>query len=100
MIFAPGMPDAIITSQIVSEGYEEAITVDEFKTIWSIFKKHKSGVDAMVKHIYFDMDGVLADFERGVRELAGCEVSSQNEDGDEATDDAMWEGIRKAMSLS
>ena len=24
-----------------------------------------------LKKIYFDMDGVLADFERGVRELAG-----------------------------
>ncbi len=29
--------------------------------------------------IYFDMDGVLADFERGVRELCGITPQSQND---------------------
>lgn len=34
--------------------------------------------DAMeVKKIYFDMDGVLADFAGGVRELCGMEPVSQ-----------------------
>ena len=31
-----------------------------------------------VEKIYFDMDSVLADFERGVRELCGMTPPSQN----------------------
>ena len=31
-----------------------------------------------VEKIYFDMDGVLADFERGVREICGIEPPDQN----------------------
>ena len=33
-----------------------------------------------VHKIYFDMDGVLADFKRGVRELCGFEAPPQPED--------------------
>ena len=32
-----------------------------------------------VKKIYFDMDGVLADFDRGVRELRGVDCISQEQ---------------------
>ena len=48
-----------------------------------------------VDRIYFDMDGVLADFERGVREL--CDMGPAPQDGirDDATDTLMWEAIRK-----
>lgn len=48
----------------------------------------------MIKKIYFDMDGVLADFDRGVEELAGFKKLEQSS----ATvnqDDAMWEAIKK-----
>ena len=46
--------------------------------------------------IYFDMDGVLADFERGVKELCGMEPLSQNGDRrDPEQDDRMWEKIRE-----
>ena len=31
-----------------------------------------------VEKIYFDMDGVLADFERGVKEICGLTPPSQN----------------------
>ena len=47
-----------------------------------------------IKKIYFDMDGVLADFERGVRELCGMESRSVNRDDDPGYDDLMWERIR------
>ena len=45
--------------------------------------------------IYFDMDGVLADFDRGVWELCGMDSSLQNGQQDAAYDDRMWEKIRK-----
>ena len=48
-----------------------------------------------MKKIYFDMDGVLADFDRGVREICGME-SSDLDNPDKTQDDLMWEGIRKA----
>ena len=45
--------------------------------------------------IYFDMDGVLADFERGIRELCHMEAPSQNGKQDEKADDLMWEAVRE-----
>lgn len=45
--------------------------------------------------IYFDMDGVLADFDRGVNELCGMQAAPQSGDESAARDDRMWEGIRK-----
>ena len=47
-----------------------------------------------VEKIYFDMDGVLADFDRGVRELCGMETLDQGTRSP-AQDDLMWEAIRK-----
>ena len=45
--------------------------------------------------IYFDMDGVLADFERGVKELCGVVPPSQNARHHKPSDDdEMWEKIR------
>ena len=43
--------------------------------------------------IYFDMDGVLADFDRGVRELCHMEPSDPDHP-DEKYDDDMWAAIR------
>ena len=49
-----------------------------------------------VKKIYFDMDGVLADFERGVKEICGLEPISQNaKNNDSQAENEMWEAIRK-----
>ena len=48
----------------------------------------------IVEKIYFDMDGVLADFDRGVLELCGMEALDQ-ETRSPAEDDLMWEAIRK-----
>ena len=50
----------------------------------------------MVEKIYFDMDGVLADFERGVRELCGMEPARQDQTWTPGSDDAMWVAIREA----
>jgi len=36
---------------------------------------HELGGGRQMK-IYFDMDGVLADFDRGVRELHSCQIQS------------------------
>lgn len=48
----------------------------------------------MFKKIYFDMDGVLADFERGVEELAG--FKKQNQSAASANqDNSMWDAIKK-----
>lgn len=44
--------------------------------------------------IYFDMDGVLADFDRGVGELAGFEKRHRQGERPEE-DDLMWEAIRR-----
>jgi len=49
----------------------------------------------MVEKIFFDMDGVLADFERGVRELCGMEPSPQGPSWTPGCDEPMWEEIRK-----
>ena len=46
--------------------------------------------------IYFDMDGVLADFDRGVRELCGLQAGVQGKAADPAADDRMWAAIREA----
>ena len=47
-----------------------------------------------IKKIYFDMDGVLADFERGVKEMCGMEVPPQEPKYD-SENDMMWEKIRQ-----
>lgn len=47
-----------------------------------------------IKKIYFDMDGVLADFDRGVRELCGLESVPQDRERP-GKDDAMWAAIRE-----
>jgi len=44
--------------------------------------------------IYFDMDGVLADFNRGVNELCGMETPPQGEGWKPGCDDLMWERVR------
>ena len=45
--------------------------------------------------VYIDMDGVLADFERGVRELCHMEPQAQNGKRDVKADDLMWDALRK-----
>lgn len=44
--------------------------------------------------IYLDMDGVLADFERGVKELCRMDVTAQDGNSDPQADSRMWEAIR------
>ncbi|MCR5627119.1 MAG: hypothetical protein K6F99_07365 [Lachnospiraceae bacterium] len=49
-----------------------------------------------ISKIYFDMDGVLADFDRGVKELAGFELSDTDQDSkSEEEDRAMWAAVRE-----
>ena len=46
-----------------------------------------------IKKIYFDMDGVLADFDRGVIELCGLEPLDQGVS--DKREERMWNGIRE-----
>lgn len=48
-----------------------------------------------IKKIFFDMDGVLADFDRGVREFCGMEPAPQGVGWKPGEDVSMWEQIRK-----
>ena len=47
-----------------------------------------------VEKIFFDMDGVLADFDRGIKELCRLPPRDQEIEDSEA-DDRMWDRIRK-----
>ena len=51
-------------------------------------------MDWKIAKIYFDMDGVLADFSRGVRELCKIEPAPQEKGGEPDRDAQMWEQIR------
>ena len=46
-----------------------------------------------IKKIYFDLDGVLADFDRGVRELCGMEPVDQS-NKNQGDDDRLFEAIK------
>ena len=48
-----------------------------------------------IKKIYFDMDGVLADFDGGVTKLCGLRPVKQGEHRSKEEDDLMWEKIRE-----
>ena len=48
-----------------------------------------------VEKIYLDLDDVLANFRRGVRELCGMKIPSVNKETDSALDDLMWRKIRE-----
>ena len=41
MMFAPGMPGSPITQCIVSKYPANALSIEEFKTIWNILKEHR-----------------------------------------------------------
>ena len=50
-----------------------------------------------VKKIYFDMDGVLADFERGIREICKVEPIAQDaKERYEEKEDIMWAKVKEA----
>ncbi|MER2053742.1 MAG: hypothetical protein ABTB30_00525 [Clostridia bacterium] len=49
-----------------------------------------------IRKIYLDMDGVLADFDRGVAEICGMEPFPDGVERDPQQDHLMWEAIREA----
>lgn len=49
----------------------------------------------MIEKIYFDMDGVLANFDKGLIEICGIEPENQATKSDEY-DDMMWGKVREA----
>lgn len=48
-----------------------------------------------IKKIFFDMDGVLADFDRGVRELCGIEPPVQRQERYPGEGDYLWAKVRE-----
>ena len=48
-----------------------------------------------VKKIFFDLDGVMADFDRGVHELCGMDAFSHEDDPAYSLDDEMWVRIKE-----
>lgn len=52
----------------------------------------------MVNKIYFDLDGVLADFDRGVEELAGFDRNGADANSN-VQDDEMWKAIAKVPNF-
>ena len=48
-----------------------------------------------VEKIYFDMNGVLADFDRGVKELCKITPADQNVEERPEQDNIMWAEIKK-----
>lgn len=48
----------------------------------------------MIQKIYIDMDGVLADFDRGVEELCGVARPEPGRSRTKENDDLMWERMR------
>ena len=50
--------------------------------------------DMQIEKIYFDMDGVLADFDRGIKELCGLEPLDQANKSPK-DDDIMWEKVKE-----
>lgn len=54
-------------------------------------QENKSGIE----NIYFDMDGVLADFDNGVRNLCHMEPIPQNMERYQGYDDELWAHIRQ-----
>ena len=49
-----------------------------------------------ITKIYFDMDGVLADFDKGIRELCSMDPLPQSEDQPVGYDDELWSKVREA----
>ena len=60
----------------------------------SIIEKGKGDNSMANLFFYFDMDGVLADFKRGVKEICGITPPVQDAVMSKEDDDAMWEKIR------
>ncbi len=48
----------------------------------------------IAEKVYFDMDGVLADFDRGVEELCGFQIVKQDV-ADKMSDEEMWHRIKE-----
>lgn len=48
-----------------------------------------------ISKIYFDLDGVMADFDRGVHELCGMDAFSHDDDLPPGFDDEMWVRIKE-----
>ena len=49
-----------------------------------------------IDKIYFDMDGVLADFDRGIYEICGMVPMPQTANNDAEREDAMWRRVKEA----
>lgn len=91
-----------IYDELIDEAEEESMKdFDELMDRMSEAEELDEKEIPEVEKIYFDMDGVLADFENGVRELCGIEPPPQPDDVPEEEKDAvkkandeMWRHVK------
>ncbi len=74
----------------------EIITVERF---FRILEGKKPMKENEVKKIYFDMDGVLADFAKGVKDLCDMEAPSLGGPDKPEQDDEMWRRIKNVENF-
>ena len=78
---------------IIAHFASDYVTISEEKTI--AVRRQQQEQTVKVRKIYFDLDGVLADFDRGVHELCGMDAFSHEDEPFYRFDEIMWERIKE-----
>ena len=83
-----------VTCAAAAASSKRLITKEEFYRYFHEREGGKQMGEFQVEKIYFDMDGVLADFGKGVRDLCHMEAPSPDGPEDPEKDNEMWRRIK------